>query len=177
MNKTVVIYKTKSGSTKKYAEFIKEELNADIFDLKDIKKINLNNYENIIFGGWVFAFKIMGLNKFKKYIKNLQNKKVVTFSVGMPDVSDQEYYNRILNLNKKELYGIKLFNLRGAFNLDKAGFFIKFFLDIAKKDIEYRIKNNQQISKDDKFFVDNFMSNKDFIKKENIKPIIDYILN
>ncbi len=39
--KTAVVYKSFSGFTRKYAQLISEELNCDIFDLKDFsfKKI------------------------------------------------------------------------------------------------------------------------------------------
>ena len=36
--KTLVIYTSQTGFTKRYAEWISEELNADIYDLKDVKK-------------------------------------------------------------------------------------------------------------------------------------------
>ena len=34
--KTVVIYKSRTGFTKKYAEWISEELSADIFDVSKV---------------------------------------------------------------------------------------------------------------------------------------------
>lgn len=36
--KTLVIYTSQTGFTKRYAEWISEEINADIYDLKDVKK-------------------------------------------------------------------------------------------------------------------------------------------
>ena len=36
--KTLVIYTSQTGFTKRYAAWISEELNADIYDLKDVKK-------------------------------------------------------------------------------------------------------------------------------------------
>ena len=38
--KTLVIYTSQTGFTKRYAEWISEELNADIYDLKDVKREN-----------------------------------------------------------------------------------------------------------------------------------------
>ena len=48
--KTLIIYSSQTGFTKKYATWIAEELQADCILLKDAKKINLDDYENIIYG-------------------------------------------------------------------------------------------------------------------------------
>ena len=47
MDKTIIIYFSKYGTTKKYAEWIAEELNGNIFDIKNSKEIDFDEY-NII---------------------------------------------------------------------------------------------------------------------------------
>ena len=47
MDKTVVIYKSKHGSTKKYAEWIGEELECPVFSADDFSKKELEDYESI----------------------------------------------------------------------------------------------------------------------------------
>jgi flavodoxin len=44
------MYFSKYGSTKKYAEWIAEELNGDIFDIKNVKNSSLDDYSTIILG-------------------------------------------------------------------------------------------------------------------------------
>ena len=46
--KTLIIYSSQTGFTKKYATWLSEELQADCIPLKDAKKINLDDYKNII---------------------------------------------------------------------------------------------------------------------------------
>ena len=46
--KTLVIYTSQTGFTKRYAEWISEELNADIYDLKDVKKKTNDFFEACI---------------------------------------------------------------------------------------------------------------------------------
>ena len=58
---TVVVYKSKYGSTKKYAEWIAEELKCDIFDMKNITVDFLLKYDVIIYGGGLYAEIINGL--------------------------------------------------------------------------------------------------------------------
>ncbi len=38
MSKIVVVYKSKYGTTKRYAEWISKSLSCDLFDRKDINK-------------------------------------------------------------------------------------------------------------------------------------------
>jgi flavodoxin len=57
--KTLVVYKSKTGYTKKYAEWIAEELSADILE---VSKVNINilaSYDTVIFGGSLHA---VGIN-------------------------------------------------------------------------------------------------------------------
>ena len=83
MDKTVVIYKSKHGSTKKYAEWIGEELECPVLSADDFSKKELEDYENIIFGGCVQAGGIMGFDLIKKNMRRLAGKKLVIFAVGL----------------------------------------------------------------------------------------------
>lgn len=47
--KTIVIYTSQTGFTKRYAEWIAEATQADCFDLSAAKKKDLATYEAIIF--------------------------------------------------------------------------------------------------------------------------------
>ena len=50
--RTVIIYNSQTGFTKRYAEWIAEETGADCLELSIAKKKDLSIYETIIFGGW-----------------------------------------------------------------------------------------------------------------------------
>ena len=83
MDRTVVIYKSKHGSTKQYAEWIGEELDCPVIAEKDFSKKDFDKYDNIIFGGCVQAGGIMGFDLIKKNMRRLEEKKIVTFAVGL----------------------------------------------------------------------------------------------
>ena len=55
MNKTLIIYSSKYGHTKKYAQWLAEELNADICDDKSLKNKMLDDYSTVLFGGSLYA--------------------------------------------------------------------------------------------------------------------------
>ena len=62
--KTIVIYNSQTGFTKRYAEWIAEAAGAACFALSEAKKKDLTEYEAIIFGSWACAGSIKNLNWF-----------------------------------------------------------------------------------------------------------------
>src|SRR5690242_18554114 len=110
--KSIVIYKSKTGYTKKYAEWIAEELSADIFELSKIDLNILDSYDTIIYGGSLYAVGIIGLKVILKEINKLKDKKLVVFATGaspkrenvMKEVQDK-------NFTKDEQKIIKFFYL------------------------------------------------------------------
>ena len=67
--KTIIIYKSRTGFTKRYAQWIAEELTCEIADYSDISKVDLDNFDLIIYGSRVHAGKIDSLNKVKELLK------------------------------------------------------------------------------------------------------------
>ncbi|WP_253199588.1 flavodoxin domain-containing protein [Clostridium gasigenes] len=55
MSKSVIVYKSKYGSTKVYAQWIAKKLEADIYEVNEVKVDKLLDYNNIIFGGGLYA--------------------------------------------------------------------------------------------------------------------------
>ena len=66
---TIVIYKSKYGSTKKYGKWIADELGCEITDAKDFKTENLKNYDTIIYGGGLYAEVIAGVSLIKELVE------------------------------------------------------------------------------------------------------------
>ena len=112
--KTVIIYKSvHRGNTKKIAEAIAEALEADLFDLKDVKKDIINEYDLIGFGSGIYYFKPhKELRKFVESIDNVENKKAFHFST-----SGDGKYNDWLeqNLSKKGFDVIGEFHCKGYY--------------------------------------------------------------
>ena len=83
--KTLVIYTSQTGFTKRYAEWISEELNADIYDLKDVKKKTndfFETYEAIIYAGWCMAGMVVKVKWFFERAAYWKNKKLSIVAVG-----------------------------------------------------------------------------------------------
>ena len=113
MPRTVVVYRSISGFTKKYAEWIAEEVKADLFEAKEIRAEKLCAYDLIIFGGSLHAVGINGSKLLKKNLAQLVDKKIVVFAVGASPpkegIVDEILKN---NFSDEEQENIKLFYLR-----------------------------------------------------------------
>ena len=113
--KNIVVYKSKYGSTEKYAKWIGEELNCKVSKIGDINIDDLLNYDNIVFGGWLHAGSIKGFKQIYKDIDKLKNKNLIVFSVGL-SIMDDKILEEVNKNNFKDTDNIKHFYLRGAFN-------------------------------------------------------------
>jgi flavodoxin len=80
--KTLVIYKSKTGFVRKYAEWIAEELRADLFPADRIHKSLYRSYDAVIYGGGLYAGGISGIGHIKNNLADLEGKKVIVFASG-----------------------------------------------------------------------------------------------
>ncbi len=120
--KAVVIYKSKYGSTRQYAEWIAEELSADIFDAKSVNAKNLAEYDTIIYGGGLYAEVIAGVTLITKNIDKLSGKKLIVFTTGITPIEYREYYDKLVldkNFKGDIREKIKVFNFLGKMILDE----------------------------------------------------------
>lgn len=73
--KTLVIYSSKTGFVKKYAEWIAEELRADLFPADRAHKSIFRSYDTIIYGG---GFDLTKLGFFDKFLMKLLKMKIMS---------------------------------------------------------------------------------------------------
>lgn len=133
MSKGVILYQSKYGATKKYADWLTEETGYDCVETKNAKVENLQNYDVIILGGGVYASGIAGLQFLKKNIEQLADKKIAVFAVGASPY-DEKAIMQIRDMHfKDKLSDIALFYCRGAWDEDKMKFFDKTLCRMLKK--------------------------------------------
>jgi len=112
----IVIYKSKYGSTKQYAEWIADRLCCEVKDAKSVKIGDLEEYDIIVYGGGLYAEVINGVSLITKNIDKLANKKIAVFSTGITPLDCRDYYDKLVikkNFTKDMLEKIKVFNFLG----------------------------------------------------------------
>ena len=180
MSKALVLYFTIYGSTKKYAEWIAEELRGDIFDIKDVKDDQLYEYDIIIVGGGLYAGNIKGINLIIENYEKIKDKKLVIFTCGLADYNkaknSENIYKRLEKvLSKNILDKIKVFYLRGYIDYKKLSLKHKIMMWMLKKMTEK--KGLDKFDEEDKIFLETYGKSIDFMDKNTIREIIDYCKN
>lgn len=91
MKKSIVIYTSKKGSTKQYAEWIAEELSGEALPLSDAKGIDLHDYGCIIYGGWIRGSGIVDFDRFARMLDDDLMKRLIVYGVGFADETAENY--------------------------------------------------------------------------------------
>ena len=172
--KTVVIYKSKTGFTKKYAEWIAEDLSADIFDVSKVNVNMLTSYDTIIYGGSLYAVGISGIKIITENIEKLKDKKVIVFATGASPLSD-DVINGVIdkNFTTEQQKCIKFFYLRGGFDFSKLNLFDKTLMTLMK----WKIKNTkpEDLTPDEIGMLTIYDKPVDFTMRKNIDEIINHV--
>ena len=133
MEKGIIIYKSKYGTTKKYAEWLAKETQYDIVDITKTNIKLISNYSNIILCGAIYASGINGLSFLKKNFNFLKDKNIAIFCVGASPY-DEKMFNEIKSHNLKDLLeNIPVFYGRGAWDEAKMNFIDRKLCTILQK--------------------------------------------
>lgn len=172
---SIVIYKTKYGSTKSYAQWIGEELGCRVVDVKEITIDELEQYDTIIYGGGLYAEAINGVSLITKNIDRLKNKKIAIFTTGITPLDCRDYYDRYVierNFKNGVPDNVKIFNFMGKMVLDELSPVYRAALKSLKK-IMLAKKNPSQM---EKLLVDLCDADGDFCDPAQITDLISWVV-
>lgn len=171
---TIVIYKTKYGGTKKYAEWISEELNCDIVDAKKITIDDILKYDTIIYGGGLYAEIINGVHMLTKNMDKLKDKKIAVFTTGLTPPDCREYYDKmVIEKNFKEglPQNVKVFNYLGRMVVEELSLVHRTALKTLKKIMQGKENPTDM----EKLLIELCDADGDFCDKEAIGELLDYV--
>ena len=177
MDKTVVIYNSKYGYTKKYAQWLVEALNADICEDKNLNADKLKDYSTIIFGSSLYAGRNKGAAVLVKHFEQIKDKKIVLFTVGIFDPNSEKNITDINNeLNKiitpEIREKVKIFHVRGGIDCENLSFPHKLMMKFAYSTLSKKPENEQ--TDGDKDFLTLYGKKIDFSDKKMLDPVIQY---
>ncbi|MBO7475154.1 MAG: flavodoxin [Ruminococcus sp.] len=169
--KAIVAYKSKSGYTKTYADWIAQELGCEIKENAELSDII--SYDTIIYGGGMYAGGFNGVKLITKNLDKLSEKKIVLFAVGSNPGRKHEmqpFWDKVLTAEQQKHIGH--FYLRGGFDFSKLTAGDK----ILMKMLKVRLQKLKERTEDEQGLLDAYDTPVDFRDKDNIKPLIEYIL-
>ncbi len=172
----VVLYQSKYGATKKYATWLGEALNCPVYNRKGITSEQIANYDYIIYGGPIYAGGVSGLDVIVKNHNKLQKKTIIVFTCGLSDPTSADVLvERNLEVQKSipENFDaeLKVFHLRGRMKYKKLQLSHRIIVALINK----LNHNNEFMTSDEKTMRHSHGRTIDFMHKDNLQPIIDYV--
>ena len=170
MARIAVICKSKYGTTKQYAEWIAEALEAKLFEASDVKPVQLMDFDVVVYGGGLYAGGVIGA----KLVTKNPCKSLVLFTVGLADPKITDYSEIIgKTLSHEQLAKAKVFHLRGGVDYSKLGLFHKVLMAMVKKAAEKKPLNERTGA--DHGLIETYGKNVDFTDRATIEPLIAYV--
>lgn len=169
--KGIILYKSRYGNTKQYAEWLAQDLDFEVRDFSKFKKSEIDNYDQIVFGSGVYMSK---MDKIKKVLKMFKDKPIIIFAcAGNAGVEKEIEDIKMNNFKNNELAFHQFFYLPGGVDFSKVKGFMKFMINVFRKVMEKkknRTYEEEQILK-------GFSEPTNFVDKKHIAAMVEYIKN
>lgn len=175
--KTLIIYTSQTGFTKKYAGWIAERVNADLLELKEAQKKEVDffeGYDAIVYGGWAMAGTVFKSKWFFDKASGWKDKRLAIFCVGgspneNPDV--EAMLKRLLTDDQKQY--IAAFYCQGGFCYEKMNTASK----LAMKMFVGSLKKKKDATEEQKKMAEMISSSYDISDISYTDPIVEYLNN
>lgn len=177
MDKIAVVYKSKYGSTKKYAQWIADDAKAVLYECSQVDINKLMEYDTIIYGGGLYASGIAGVSIITKNYNLIKDKSIIVFTVGLAGNENKEIFTSIIEKNfpsEEMRESIKFFHLRGGIDYKKLGIVHKSMMAMLK--IMLSKKDASELSNEDKELLATYGGKVDFTDRTTIKPLITFLI-
>lgn len=174
-NNILIIYKSSTGFTKKYAEMIASEIKCTLARYETLKPETIKKYDIVIFGSRAHAGMIDGYKKIKKTIeKNPPNKFILFVTGATPNTSEniiKEFWKR--NLTKDELLKIPHFYMQSGLCYEKMSIPDKLMMKVAA----VMVKNKKNKTSYEKELEQAIKSSYDISSEKYTRPLISFLKN
>jgi menaquinone-dependent protoporphyrinogen IX oxidase len=143
----IILYQSKYGATKRYAEWISEETGFTCVETKRASIEEVIDKDVIILGGGLYASGIAGLSFLEKNIGKMQGKKIIVFCCCASPY-DEEGFKQIVQHNMKDkLSVIPCFYCRGAWDLKAMSFKDRTLCNLLRKSVAKKTRVNMPFGK------------------------------
>ena len=169
----IVIYRSKYGSTKRYGEWIAEELGCEAVDASKVKAEDLVKYDTIVYGGGLYAEVIAGVTIITKNIEKLEGKKIIIYTTGITPVDCRKYYDDLVvkkNFKGDSYSKVRMFNFMGRMVLDELSVVHR----TAIKGLKKIMSDKKNPTEMEKLLIDLCDVDGDFTDKNAIKELLEY---
>ena len=174
----LVTYASKYGTTKRYAQWIAEDLACDLRDSREVNAELLKSYDILIHGGGLYAGGLSGIQTIVKNYDAISNKRIILFSCGLADPEDPENVAHIESGLEKVLTPemrekIRQFHLRGGIDYSRLGLTHKAMMAMLRTVMLKKGYDN--LRSEDQMMLDTYGGTVDFTNRESLAPLLNYV--
>lgn len=173
--KTLIIYTSQTGFTKKYADWLAQKTGGDLLDLKDAQKKNdafFEGFEAIVYGGWVMAASVVKVKWFLNRAASWKGKKLAIYCVGGSpnDNPDVEVMLKNMLTDEQREY-IRAFYCQGGFNYERMNAPSR----LAMKMFVSALKKKKDPTEEEKIMTEMVAKSYDISDEKYLEPVIEYL--
>ena len=174
---SIIVYGSHYGTTKQYAEELSKRTNIKAISFKKFNQ-QINDYDNIIYLGALYAGGVLGMSKTLKKLNNISNKKILIATVGLSDPTDEVNKSNIRNniknqIPKEVLEKAKIFHLRGGIDYSKLNFAHKTMMKLLYNAVK-NLPNEKQTA-EDRAMIETYNKKVNFIDFSSLDKVANEI--
>lgn len=168
--KILVTYKSVTGFTKEYAEWIAQESDATLMDIKKVTPEILSAFDTVVFGGRIHAGTVDGLKTARQLLGQSHVPHFLIFATGaMPNEAEatiEEMWRN--NLMPKELSELPHFYMQAGLRYEKMPFLDRMMM----KAFRAMMRKKKDKTESDRQMAQAIAGSYDISSKKYIKPLI-----
>ncbi|SET30391.1 flavodoxin domain-containing protein [[Clostridium] polysaccharolyticum] len=169
MGKEVVLFRSKTGYTLRYAQWISRALDCELREIQNVKLSDLESYDTLIIGGSVYLGALKGMDFLLKNWTYLVHKKIYILMVGLeePDTKRVEKIWR-RQFTSQQRRQLRYYYVKGGLNYERLGIFDKAIILLFK----LLMQTTKTGKGKTQGFIGNLRCPVDFTNRESIEPLI-----
>ena len=173
--KTLIVYTSQTGFTKRYAEWLAERVKAETMELKEAQKKKddfFAGYEAIVYGGWANAESVAKVKWFLGKATEWKDKRLALFCVGASLNGTPRIEQMMQKILTDEQRGyIRAFYCQGGINYEKMSAPTR----LAMKMFVGSLKKKKDATPDIKEMAEMLSKTCDISDRKYIEPIAEYL--
>ena len=171
MGNKIVVYKSNTGLTKKYAEWIAAALDCEAIPLNQATRSRLAGFSTVIFGGPIHASRLQNLNRFLRLAAGQAGRQLVVFATGAAPMGDPmvKQYQDFAERNPL-MKGIPFFYCESGINLQAMHGLMRLMMKQIAAAQAKQLDSTQAEEARQK--AENGFDNSN---QANIQPLVDYV--
>lgn len=174
MSDKVIVYASKYGSAKAYAEKFAERTGISMYDFQHAP--DLTEYSHIIYFGAVYFGSIKGLRNTIQKIDGVKLKQFMLISVGLPaldnSADEEDFITHIFSQSPNWMHDkITFYHLRGSLHYSSLSLFHRMLLSV-----KYRMIKKQsatEMTSRDTEFLERYGNQQTLVNFDTLDPIAE----